>query len=118
MARASHYCDDLAGSDLKARRRHEYRTKTWTREPWRRGRGRCGSGQRGFPALSCTFWTGHTLHTHRPVGDETKGHENRREEIRSGVRAGYRGAFEVPSGPFDTQHPHASRLREVGVEHS
>jgi len=69
--------------------------------------------------LSCTFWTGHTLHALKPVGDETKGHENRRAEIRrSGVRAGYREAFAVPSGPFDTQHPHASRMREVGVEDS
>ena len=70
--------------------------------------------------MSCTFWTGHTLHTHRPVGDETKGHEDRRTESRrSGVRAGYRGDFEsLLDRSTHNTHSHASRLREVGVEYS
>ena len=75
-------------------------------------------GSEGVSGIELYLLDRSPLHTHKPVGDEAKGNEGRRTEIRrSGVRAGYRGAFSVPSGPFDT-HPHASRMREVGVEYS
>ena len=60
--------------------------------------------------MSCTFWTGHTLHTHKPVGRRRD--EGPREQAGGEPKRGASGV------PFDTQHPHASRMREVGVEDS